>query len=190
MVSETKRWVPFDPQRQESNGVFYCFLAKVFYIGQARSAWAGRPSLTYPGFEAFHPTLAKAESFVETERKQGSTWTIEELPAIAIAGYEPTAIVITQINTRKTLAEFTNTAFDKPGLIELAEAIKSSRDDSVIKIEADKEYCRPAELPFKKHSSRSSGQVLDWQSKRNEIDVTHVCELVKRITLLLQQYWG
>ncbi len=85
-------------QLQEMNEPFDDVTAScVYFVVRGRNAWHGTWTSVYFNAAAFHPGLNVAEAYVEKCREQGSTWTIWQLPALAICGSNY-AVVVTEVN--------------------------------------------------------------------------------------------
>lgn len=79
-----------------------------FYVHTGRNAWHSTWIARYSS-GCMHTTLKSAKSFAETNRVQGTTFNISELPAIKIKSSIGT-VVVTQINAKNPLSGYSRTA--------------------------------------------------------------------------------
>lgn len=83
-------------------------LITIFYVHTGRNAWHSTWISRYsPG--CMHTTLKSAKSYAETQRVQGTTFNISELPALLIAS-SIGSVVVTQINSKNPLSGYSRHA--------------------------------------------------------------------------------
>jgi hypothetical protein len=84
-------------------------LVKAFLVIRGRNAWHGEWSNRYSLF-GLHPTLALAKKYCESQRRQGSGFTIRELPAVALSdGFS--LLLVTECTNREVFADFDTASF-------------------------------------------------------------------------------
>jgi len=170
-----------------------CYLGKVFYIQNHRNTWQGSRSYCMV-WNPYFTALDRAKNAAEPMRAQGLTWTIWELPAIAIAGRNRTLIVADRSAT--PMQDYVDVQFDERDerTVEQIELqFKPKRSDWVARLITSNDAIGPAELPFKTYRSFSQGakhsSYLGWTPWKTEFDsrgLDSMFELVKRINLHLQ----
>lgn len=78
---------------------------RVLWLLTGRNSWNGNWSSRYSEFSSFHTTLDSAQRVAESQRKQGSTFSIFERPAVRILT-EVGKIVAIHLNTSRPFADW------------------------------------------------------------------------------------
>lgn len=85
--------------------VIRVYVVKIFFWSRGRNAWYGTWVRNfYPGM-SLHKTIEDAKEFSEKERKQGSVFYIDELPALIFEMEGGVGILVTQINTETPFSD-------------------------------------------------------------------------------------
>ena len=176
----------FDWTGNKRTSVCTVFLTKVFYFFKGRNAWHTTWVQTYSG-NTFYLTLDKAKQAIEPLRAQGSTWTIRELPALALMA-EKICLIVCEINTNKPLTEFEN-EFENNGvsaisLLRLNRRFKTSRANSVMRFVASSNEVLPAKMPFVIHKSSSYSYGRDyrlgWFIRNNKLVLLPIVRILSK----------
>ena len=146
-------------ENQEAIG---CYLSKIFHFSEGRSAYWGSWSETYPGDNSFSLNPKKIKQIIEGKRKQGSQFTLSEIPAINIMG-ETCDIVLFQ-SRRGYPTEDKQIEFEGYTLVETVKKI-CELDVSISTFLAPKLSARIAIMPYKTFRSVSQGPYykLGWR---------------------------
>jgi hypothetical protein len=79
-------------------------IRKIYFVYEGRNAWWSTWVHTYkPG--CMHTTLDSAQQYVEKNRKRGSVFYIEEIPALTLEG-KFISLIISQINCQEVLENY------------------------------------------------------------------------------------
>ena len=106
---------------------------RLFHYYSGRNAWYWTWVQKYPGSNAFSLSLEEAKQKIETQRVQGSTWWIEELPACLFSG-KKYGIFITEINTQTPLYDFKHRDLRGETIQKIAEAFQPLKPDSIVRL--------------------------------------------------------
>jgi hypothetical protein len=90
METMSQEWLPFEDRDSSWFGAALlesCYLGKVFHFYETRNAWWRTCVRTYPAEASFSLDLETSRDRIGDRRRQGSYWTIDELPAIVFAGW-------------------------------------------------------------------------------------------------------
>ncbi len=158
----------------------FCFLGKVFAPIEGRNAWQSTWNETS---HPIHPTLSSAMWCTGWSRsKQGTSNYIREYAAIVVAGRRSAVVLVDVWPDSRYSGPFGRCAdFVIEGKTSLLDFIGVPFGH--VRIWCAKKEATPATLPFNRwHSGRDC-----WRrSGRLDVDLTHACDFIKRITLHLQ----
>ncbi|GLH65976.1 hypothetical protein GETHED_03400 [Geothrix edaphica] len=169
------------------------FRGCVYYFHDRRSAWNETFSLKYPGHLAYHLSMIEARRAIEKRRVQGSQWKIEELPALVLEG-DVHALVVTEINTRSPLSDFTNLIPDSWTLEAAANLLNSRRKNRTSRFITPKGTLKPQDPPSRRYSSRSVGPkdryMLSWVGEPLDVDEQPLQLIIARWNRALRELEG
>ena len=124
------------------------YLGKIHLVMSSRNAWHGSTAEAH--FRStVHSTALNAQCWVEGRRKQGSSWTIREFPAIIAAGATRAALVAVFYDPSPLKENFNLAEWTLPGLLAFF------RLAPVIRVACSRSVATPAKFPFR--FSRPSG---------------------------------
>jgi hypothetical protein len=167
-----------------------CRPIKLYYLVRGRNAWRKCWTNVYLADQSFHLSLQGAKTAAEVRRKQGSTWTIKELPACAFHSKKRT-LLVSQINTLRPLEAFCGASAGLRGssLFSIAVSFRPPKADSVVRFLTPVMDFSPPTDNFRIFRSRSRGgtTALSWRELEpiaavnvQPHYVVSICETVSR----------
>ena len=165
-----------------------CQLAKLYYLVRGRNAWHNLRSNVYLTDRSFHLSLQDAKTEAERLRKQGSTWTIKELPACAFHSRKRT-LLVTEINTPRPLESFCGASAGLHGssLFSVAVCFSPPKPNSILRfLTPFIDFPEPTGM-FRTFRSRSRRGTMAWREIELNPNfnlqphyVFRICELVSQ----------
>jgi hypothetical protein len=173
--------------------VLTSFLSKVFHYHEGRNVYAGRDvyggnwATTYPGDASFHLDEAFLKAQIERRRRQGSHFTLTELPALALIGshYD---LLLFQTWGNEPFKLVPRKAISGNTMFEVARSIcKHERWLNTFILPSGKSW-RPI-LPFNTFCSVPQGAdcSLGWRRLQNKYNFNPIMSLVADVTLHLNE---
>lgn len=173
--------------------ILSCFLSKVFHFHEGRNVYAGRDvyggnwATRYPGDASFHLDQAVLKKQIERQRKQGSQFTLTELPALALMGRHHDLLLF-QTWGSAPFKQVPRKVISGKTMLEVARSIYEHEHRLNTFILPRGKTWRPI-LPFKTFRSVPQGTdySLDWQPVQNKYDLNSIMALVADVTLYLNE---
>ena len=161
------------------------FLSKVFHFSEGRNAYWGSWSSSYSGDSSFHLDQAVLKKRIESRRKQGSQFTLTELPALALmaTSYD---LLLFQTWGSKPFKKVPSAAISGKSMFEIARSICKHEQWIDTFIVPRGESKLPI-LPFKtfRSSPQGPGHSLGWDRLQSKYDLSSIMDLVADVTLHL-----
>lgn len=161
------------------------FLSKVFHYSEGRNAYWGTWSSSYPGDSSFELDQETLKKRIESQRKQGSQFTLREIPALALmaTSYD---LLLFQTWGSEPFKRIPRDAISGRCMFEIARSICKHEQWINTFIVARGRSKLPI-LPFKTSlsSPRGTGYPLRWKRLQNKYDLSSIMELVADVTLHL-----
>lgn len=156
----------------------------VYFVVRGRNAWHGTWTSVYFNAAAFHPDLESAKTYVENGRERGSTWTIWQLPALAICGSSH-AVLVTEVNTAQPLSTGPREPVDCTTIQAVARSFAGKNVYLFLADAARIEYSAPS--AYSRYNSRSTGGLvpLAWTERQHDRTDAGVKESVATISRFL-----
>lgn len=169
-----------------------CVLIKVYFAARYRNAYFGRVSQTTvedpSGLALYSLTFSDIQRKIESRRNggQGSSWTIFELPALAFMARERALVVYDLSTDPEPLAICKGPTPSSPLIADIAKAL-SNRGDLVLLFDVPNDRVGPAPLPFRRHTSFSSGssRLLGWRPRHDDSDTADYLRIISRFVTKL-----
>lgn len=92
------------PAEWTENRITSVSVRRLYYVGDGRNAWHGTWVKRYYS-SSFHPEWEKARAFAETQRVQGSVFSITEFPVVCYTA-ESGALLVGELNSDRPLSSF------------------------------------------------------------------------------------
>jgi len=167
----------------DSDQLCSCFLTKVFHYWVGRNAWYGTWSSTYCGDYSFSLQREELLDQIEGERVQGSTFTLAELPALALLG-KHLALILFQHHAQSPFQEVPTSAVAGASLLGVAESIRKRADRALLFV-ASPELPKATEPPYRRFGSvpQGSDYMLGW-TPTSSYDTEAVSRLCKKVCAL------
>ena len=161
------------------------FLSKVFHFSEGRNAYWGSWSSGYPGDSSFDLDEAVLKKRVESERKQGSQFTLTELPALALMArnYD---LLLFQTWGSAPFKRIPRDAIVGKSMFEIARSI-CKHEHWITTFIVPRGQSKLPILPFKtfRSSPQGAGYSLGWDRLKSKYDLSSIMELVADVTLHL-----
>src|SRR4051794_31540132 len=110
---------PFRADSHQDRPVIGCYPSKVYFVSDHRNAFNCRQSSNYSLTSSFWTTLKMAKQYAESSRRQGSQFTIDEIPAV-VFDLTKLLLLVVEINTPLPFERFFGTIPKGPTLHEVA----------------------------------------------------------------------
>lgn len=164
-----------------------CFLTKIFHFSEGRNAYMARWSVSSNHEHTYSLDKQSLLNDIEYRRKQGSQFTLVDIPAVVLRGAEYDLLVFQLIPYRSP---------DMPRRTTIRGC--SIREIALSTFPPGRYWCNfvsaprvavPAEFPFLQRTSRSLGRsyALDWTAEKTDYDLALCLRIVLRISRHLQK---
>lgn len=146
------------------------FVTKVYVPFAGRNAWNWTKFDYFSG--VLTTSLDSAKNHAEANRVQGSSWNIQEIPALVVSG-KGESIIFCDVKASSPFLNWQPPIFHRKSLRSIVEAWNSEQhaDDwkTFISHVSDGSILEPANLPFEKYQAFSNGANyrLDWEVKQH-----------------------
>ena len=189
-MTDNSRWLAFGEHEDdfEDEPVLACFVAKLYYYWRGRNAYWGSWSSQYPGHDAFSLQIEELKQRIECRRAQGSTFTILEVPVLALCGKDD-ALIVGEINTNSPLRDYKLPLKPSTNIAALANAFEPNKPNSVVRFVCRSIDVSPAHFPFKNHSSRTAGPqyLLNWSISVTQVELEPILARASQTCRRLQR---
>ncbi len=156
----------------DTDDVEQIFVTKVYVPFAGRNAWNWTQFDYFSGI--LTTSLDSAKNHAEANRVQGSSWNIQEIPALVVSA-KGESIIFCDVKTSSPFLNWQPPIFHRKSLRSIVEAWNSEQHDddwrSFISHVSDGSILEPANLPFEKYQAFSNGANyrLDWSSSEYAI---------------------
>ena len=185
--SDFERLIKIDDCKYLDEGISSCFLGQVFRVYEGRNAWHATWVESAYHENEFFSVGHEAREWIERRRKQGSSWSIEGIPAIVAVGVYK-AVLIVEMNSTNP---FNGWHIPNHGAMTLRWLLNSfSRPNTFhMYFLCGSAFALPAVLPIRLCVSKSQGVDYNfgWSKVPKELDLMHASEVIRLMTLRLQE---
>ena len=173
------------PAGLADEAVISSFLSKVFHFSEGRNAYWGSWSSTYPGDASFDLDQAVLKKRIESKRKQGSQFTLTELPALALMA-KSYDLLLFQTWGGAPFKKIPRDAISGKSMFDIARSI-CKHEQWINTFIVPRGQSRIPILPFKtfRSSPQGAGYSLKWDRLQSKYDLNSIMELVADVTLHL-----
>jgi hypothetical protein len=186
MLTKEPRWAQLTPELQEELSLekaMSCVLAKIFAFSEGRNAYWGNWAINDFGLS---PDLRALGDKVQRWRKQGSQFTIYEIPAVCVLAQSVSVFLIAD---RWDCAPFKGAhEFKCTGVLltEVARALEISLPSALAYV-SDVSQFKAAVFPFNTQHSvpQGPGERLAWKTKRTDLDLQHILAMCVTVCMHL-----
>lgn len=185
------RWTHIDNTVSRLNWkrdyVSSCYVGRVFFVLRHRTSYNWSLSINHFGGNSFNSKIYNAKKYIEKNREKGSSWTIDEYPALVLSGSKY-AICIASADRTRQFSYFKNIEITHKNLAKIAKLFLDSDDGSIFVYRARCGEVSPLVRPLMRHSSQSCGgnYELSWKMyEKSGIGLSDVFDIQKKIWALI-----
>jgi hypothetical protein len=136
---------------------------------------------------AFRLSLAAAKLHAQTERSQGASWLIKELPAIVLRG-DVHCVIITEIDAPTPLQQFSPIRASDGGLLTTADELFDRKNARIVRFVAETSIIEVSRGLYRTYRSSIYGpkRVMVWEAAKGPHRRPHaVNPLVRKLNQAL-----
>lgn len=175
MVPGKSVWVDFGEYPWGSTApeeVQDCRLIKLFFLTRNRAAGSYRRVMLYESVSGFSTDMISLIARAERNREQGASWTISELPALAVLG-KTISLLVTEFDSNPLLGREPDLG-DNKTVRAIGKLYSPEREDSIVRIVTNIIEFERITFPLCSFDSFSEGKAceLGWRKRLNRIDVS------------------
>lgn len=167
--------------------VSFCYVGKVFHVLRRRNSYNWSISVRYFTHGAFYPNIEDAKKYIEQERERGTSWYIEEYPALVICGSKY-AICLVSASENGDFKFFSNIEFTYKSLDKIAATLGDCLPYRTFIYRTKLNEVAPLITPLEKYTSISHGgeYELGWiKNGKSNLKLSNIFDLQKKIWLLI-----